>query len=57
MSLKSTAGIAKTGTKSLRATIPEGIVAFLDMKQGDVLEWKMDIENGERIVIVRKIKR
>jgi len=57
MSLKSKAGIAKTGTKSLRATIPEGIVAFLDMKAGDVLDWKMDILNGERIVIVRKLTK
>ena len=56
MSLKSTAGIAKTGTKSLRATIPEGIVAFLDMQAGNILEWKMDIEKGERVVIVRKVK-
>lgn len=55
MSLKSKAGIAKTGTKSLRATIPEGIVAFLDMKAGDELEWRMEIsEDNERIVIVKK---
>lgn len=57
MSLKSTAGIAKTGTKSLRATIPEGIVAFLDIKQGDVLDWRMDIVNGERVVVIRKAKK
>lgn len=57
MSLKSKAGIAKTGTQSLRATIPEGIVAFLEMKSGDVLDWKMDVVNGERIVIIRKVKR
>jgi len=56
MSLKSTLGIAKTGTASLRATVPEGIVAFLELKAGDKLEWKMDIEDGERIVIVRKLK-
>jgi hypothetical protein len=56
MSLKSKAGIAKTGTRSLRATIPEGIVAFLEMKPGDVLDWKMDVVNGERIVIIRKVK-
>lgn len=55
MSLKSTVGIAKTGTTSLRATIPEGIVAFLELKAGDRLDWKMDIgEESERIVIVRK---
>lgn len=54
MSLKSKVGLAKTGTKSLRATIPEGIVAFLDLKVGDTLDWKMDIIEGERAVIVRK---
>jgi len=57
MSLKSTVGIAKTGTTSLRATIPEGCVAFLDLKAGDKLEWRMDInEKGERILIARKLK-
>ncbi len=55
MSLKSTVGIAKTGSTSLRATVPEGCVAFLDLKVGDKLEWKMDInEQNERILIVRK---
>lgn len=55
MSLKTTVGIAKIGTKSLRATIPEGIVAYLDIRAGDKLEWKMEIINGERVVFVRKI--
>lgn len=57
MSLKSTVGIAKTGTTSLRATIPEGIVAFLDLKAGNKLEWKMEIIAGERVTIVHKAKR
>lgn len=56
MSLKSTLGIAKTGTVSLRVTVPEGIVAFLELKAGDKLDWKMDITNNERVVIVRKLK-
>jgi hypothetical protein len=57
VSLKSTVGIAKTGTTSLRATIPEGCVAFLDLKAGDKIEWKMDIsEKDERILIVKKMK-
>jgi hypothetical protein len=56
MSLKSTVGIAKTGTISLRVTIPEGCVAFLDLKAGDKLEWRMDInEKGERVLITRKM--
>lgn len=55
MSLKSTVGVAKTGTTSLRATIPEGIVAFLELKAGDKLDWRMDMnEKHQRIVIIRK---
>jgi hypothetical protein len=57
MSLDSTVGIAKLGTKSLRATVPEGIVAYLELKAGDKLEWRMSSnEDGERITIVRKAK-
>jgi len=56
MSLKSTLGIAKTGTTSLRATVPEGIVAFLDLKAGDRLDWKMEIIDNKRVVIVRKLE-
>jgi len=56
MSLESTVGIAKVGTKSLRATVPEGIVVFLDLQAGDKLEWKMEVSNGDRTAIVRKSK-
>jgi hypothetical protein len=54
MSLSSTVGIAKEGTKSLRATVPEGIVAFLDLKPGEKLEWRMEIIDGRKIAIVSK---
>ena len=54
MSLESTVGIAKVGTRSLRATVPEGIVAFLGIQEGDKLQWKMDIQNNERVAIVNK---
>ena len=57
MNLESKVSIARPKSKSLRATIPEGIVAFLELEKGDRLEWKMDIVNTERIVIVRKLKR
>ena len=30
---------AKAGTKSLKSTIPEGIVEFLQLKDKDELEW------------------
>jgi hypothetical protein len=54
MSLESTVGIAKVGTKSLRATVPEGIVAFLGIREGDKLEWKMEIINDVRVAVVTK---
>jgi hypothetical protein len=55
MSLKSVVGVARPGSPSLRATVPEGIVAFLDLKEGEKLEWKMEIMNNERVVVVRKM--
>ena len=57
MGLPSTVGIAKVGTKSLRATVPEGIVSYLEIEAGDTLDWKMEFKGGERIVEVRKAKK
>jgi hypothetical protein len=34
--------------------VPEGIVAFLDLKEGDKLQWKMDVKGNERIAIVSR---
>jgi len=56
MSLKSKLTEARPGSTSLRATVPEGIVAFLDLKDTDKLDWKMEIINGERAVLVTKVK-
>ncbi len=57
MSLQSKTAEARPNSKSLRATVPEGIVAFLGVKNGDTLDWKMEFKNGERVVEVRKAKR
>ncbi len=54
MSLQSSVGIAKIGTNSLRATIPEGIVAYLDILVGDKIDWRMEIKDGKKIVVVTK---
>lgn len=56
MNLESIATSARPKTKSLRATIPEGVVAFLNLESGDSLEWIMDFEKNDRIVIVKKKK-
>jgi bifunctional DNA-binding transcriptional regulator/antitoxin component of YhaV-PrlF toxin-antitoxin module len=54
MVLESTVSIAKVGTKSVRATVPEGIVSYLELEVGDKLEWRMDTKNNERVAIVSK---
>ena len=56
MTLVSTVSVAKAGTNSLRATLPQGIVSFLNLKPGDKLEWVMDDKNNHRIAIVSKQK-
>ena len=57
MNLQSTLGLARPGTKSLRVTVPEGIVAFMQLAEGDQFDWRMEVdENGERYLIVRKLK-
>lgn len=47
-------GIAKKGTNSLRTTIPEGIVEFLNINAGDKIEWKMELQNGKKYVSMSK---
>jgi hypothetical protein len=47
-------GLAKKGTKSMKTTIPEGIVEFLELSDKDELEWKMEFENQQRIVLLQK---
>lgn len=54
-SLHSTTSFASPKTKSLRATVPEGIVAFLGLQAGDQLDWLMHVVEGERVVIVSKV--
>ena len=56
MGLKSKVGLAKTGTSSLRTTIPEGIVEYLNLKPGDILEWSMEIIDSARVTVVRKVR-
>ncbi len=55
MSLKTRASVARPGSPSLRATIPEGIVAYLNIKEGDALEWKMEMIDDKRIAIIEKV--
>ena len=55
--IQTSVGIAKTGTKSLKVTIPMEIVAYLELESGDKLDWKIDATGGRRTVIVKKVKK
>ncbi len=58
LGLKSKVGLAKTGTSSLRTTIPEGIVEYLNLKPGDILDWSMEIiGNTGRVALVKKVEK
>jgi len=54
MGLESTVGVAKVGTNSVRTTVPEGITEFLGVRAGDKLEWKMEVQDNNRIAVVKK---
>ena len=54
MVLTTKVAIAKAGTKSIKSTVPEGIVEYLQLEDKGELEWKMDTQNNERIAIVKK---
>ncbi|MGA6992021.1 MAG: AbrB/MazE/SpoVT family DNA-binding domain-containing protein [Nitrososphaeraceae archaeon] len=54
MALESTVNVAKAGTNSLIATLPQGIVSYLNLNPGDKLEWTMNDKNNDRIVMVSK---
>lgn len=50
---------AATGQRDnkLKAVIPTGVLAFLNLKNGSVLDWAMDVDSeGKRIAVIRKIE-
>jgi len=52
--LESAVGEARPNSMSLRATVPVGIVAFLGLKAGDRLEWRMEFEENRKVVKLTK---
>lgn len=47
---------ATSKSKSLRTTIPMGIVKQFNLSEGDKLNWEIRAENGELIIVVRPLK-
>ena len=47
---------ATTKSKSLRTTIPMGIVKQFDLSEGDKIDWEIKAEEGRLIIVVKPIK-
>lgn len=47
---------ATSKSKSLRTTIPIGIVKQFNLSEGDKLNWEIKAEGGELIIVVRPLK-
>lgn len=58
MNVESAVNTARPGTRSLRTTIPEGVVFYLDLNDGDKVQWeKITVGDDTLAVIVRKINK
>ena len=57
MVLTTKVAYSKSGTKSIKSTVPEGIVEYLQLKDKDELEWNMDMQNNDRVAIVKKVTK
>jgi len=46
---------ANATSNSLRTTVPVDIVKLYELKEGDKIEWALEVENGKIIVKVRPV--
>lgn len=48
---------ARPGSRSLRTTIPRGIVYHFSIEKGDILDWTIESDNGALKIVVHLIKK
>ena len=48
---------ANSRSESLRTTVPSGIVKQFDMKEGDALNWTIDIKGSKLIIEISPVKQ
>jgi len=48
--------VARPRSKSLRTTIPAGIVSHFSIEKGDMLDWTIEVENGSLRIVIRPLK-
>ncbi|MDH5782477.1 MAG: AbrB family transcriptional regulator [Candidatus Bathyarchaeota archaeon] len=54
--ITTTLSLAKTKSVSLRTTVPISIIKQFDLEAGDKLSWKLKVEKGELVILVRPVK-
>ncbi len=47
---------ATTKSKSLRTTIPAGIVRQFSLTNGDELHWKIEVKGNELVIVAKPFK-
>ena len=53
---KTTLTKANIKSDSLRTTVPTSIRQQFGLKAGDYLRWKLDVKNGQLIILVEPMK-
>lgn len=48
---------AASNTKSLRTTVPIGIIRQFGLKEGDGINWQLKVEKGEMVIVAKPIKK
>jgi bifunctional DNA-binding transcriptional regulator/antitoxin component of YhaV-PrlF toxin-antitoxin module len=48
---------ATTKSKSLRTTIPMGIVRQFNLSEGDKIDWEIRAEDGGLIIVVKPVRK
>ena len=56
MVIETKVAVAKKDTKSLKTTIPESIVEYLQLEGKDSVEWQMGTRDDERVALVRRVQ-
>ena len=47
---------ATSKKESLRTTVPRSIVQQFDLTSDDSLDWKLEVRNGELIIVVSPVR-
>lgn len=47
---------ATSKSRSLRSTVPIGIIKQFNLSAGDKLNWEIRVESGELIIVVKPLK-